>query len=138
MSDHSEAFGWWLASDGKWYAPGRGPEAAVRPSEEVPDAAPLGNDAEGQDGLGSDHQGPADSEVVTPAPPHRGRLPIVGMVLDQGAWMWLWVIGAIVLIVLIVIAVSQVSPGTKKGVGPVGAAMTPTSAATGAAAPHWA
>ena len=42
-----------------------------------------------------------------------GRRPQV--ILDSGFWVLLWVLGAILLIVLIVLAVSQVSPGPKKG-----------------------
>ena len=37
------------------------------------------------------------------------------MILDSGFWVLLWVIGAIVLIALIIVAVSQVSPGPKRG-----------------------
>jgi hypothetical protein len=51
------------------------------------------------------------------------------LILDSGLWVLLWVIGAIVLVTLIIVAVSQVPSNPKKpaGDGPPAAGMGNTS-----------
>jgi len=46
------------------------------------------------------------------------------IVLDSGLWVWIWVIGAIILLVLIFLLVSSVP--TKKGLDPM-TCNTPTT-----------
>ena len=134
MSDSAEGFGWWQASDGKWYAPGRGPEAAMRPAVEGSDVPPLGDNPESEvDDAVEDHADAHPAEVRHGTP--RRTFAPLGSVLDRGVWVWLWVIGAIVLIVLIIVAVSQVSPSQKKGATTPEATITITRTTSGTLGP---
>ena len=114
MTDFAQGFGWWQASDGKWYAPGHGPDAAPPTPEGGPDAAAPGVTPAAGDGSPIDvHPAPPAETPSTPPSRARSRRPKV--ILDSGFWVLLWVIGAIVLVALIIVAVSQVSPAPKKG-----------------------
>ena len=58
------------------------------------------------------------SRRITFAPSQpRKHLRLPKIVLDSGLWVWIWVIGAIVLILLIFLLVSTVP--TKKGMDPM-------------------
>jgi hypothetical protein len=119
MNDDARASGWWQASDGTWHAPGRGPGAEPPAPEEVPGGTAPGATASTGDGPPTGTAAPPPS---APPPRTRGRRPKV--VLDSGLWVVLWVLGAVLLVVLIILAVSQVSPAPKKGAG-----ATPTEVA---------
>jgi len=141
VSEYPQGTGWWLASDGRWYAPGHGPDAAMRSSVEASDEPSPDKGPEVEEG--DDHLGetPEPADETQPAPPRRSYLPTLGSVLDRGAWVWLWVIGAILLIVLIIVALSQVQSNPKKGNGPDQVRATvPTiqsSSRTGTTDDHW-
>ena len=55
----------------------------------------------------------------SPWPPVRRKPAFrLGSDLDRGVWMWLMVIGAIALIALVIVAVSQIPSSPKKGAAP--------------------
>src|SRR5665213_633522 len=72
---------------------------------------PAGGESKG--GSTHEHLEPA---TQAPLPPVRRKRAIrLGSELDRGVWMWLMVIGAVALIVLTIIAVSQIPSSPKKG-----------------------
>jgi len=80
--------------------------------------APTRDDSsEVAEGGGPAYQEEGPVAKVTSVPPHRTPGVRLGSVLDRGVWTWVWVIGAIVLLVLIIVAVSQMPSNPKKGMG---------------------
>lgn len=55
------------------------------------------------------------TEDDTP-PEHRWRPPGPRLVRDAGLWVWIWVIGAVLLVVLLIVALASLP--SKKGAGP--------------------
>jgi len=100
-----------------------------------PDTDPPGRDGrpDATPGVPSRTGDEPSADVVTPqpsqpapAPPSRTRVRRPKVVLDSGFWVLLWVLGAILLIALIIVAVSQVSPAPNKGQGATaGVAVAP-------------
>jgi len=77
---------------------------------------PAPMDAAQDDGCDDpDNDGVKPAEEFTPVGLRRMRTIRLGSELERGVWMWLIVIGAIVLMVLMAIAVSQVRSNLPKG-----------------------
>jgi hypothetical protein len=103
---------------------GHGPGADGPAPDDVPGApSPGPTPATGADQT-ADVVAPPSAPETPSAPPPRtgGRRP--KLVLDSGFWVLLWVLGAVLLVALIIVAVSQVSPGPKKGWAPTPGATT--------------
>ena len=101
------------APNGHPYALGDGPGSPSPP-------IPPGHDAPDGTAAGIAHSGPVDEQAgptsgAGPTPPYRKAAFRLGSSLDRGFWIWIWVIGAIVLITLIIVAVSQLPSTPKKG-----------------------
>ena len=102
---------------------GRGPDAERPRPDEGPQApSPGPTPAPGAAPTGDVVPPPAPGTPSTPPPRRRGRQP--KLVLDNGFWVLLWVLGGILLIALIIVAVSQVSPSPRKGSAPAPRATT--------------
>ena len=82
---------------------------------ETPEGVPPSTDP-GSDSEEGDDTVAIPTDHLAPSQP-RKHLPLPKIVLDSGLWVWIWLIGAIVLIVLIFLLVSAVP--TKKGVEPM-------------------
>jgi len=72
---------------------------------------PVSDEGEGEDGFAT----PVEN-LPSPSQP-RKHLPLPKIVIDSGLWVWIWVIGAIVLLVLLFLLVSTIP--AKKGTVPV-------------------
>lgn len=68
MSDTSQGDGWWIASDGKWYAPELHPDYRPPPVQPLPPPPSL---------LPPPPQGPVDPQQVPPAKSHGRRLLLI-------------------------------------------------------------
>jgi len=118
VSDCARGFGWWQAANGKWYPPGYRPDPAAEPP--APDPAPTTSfgapPVVPEGGSIEEHPEPVSS---APWPPVRRKSAVrLGSDLDRGVWMWLLVIGAIALIALVIVVVSQIPSVPKKGASP--------------------
>lgn len=136
MSDCARGFGWWQAADGKWYPPGYRPDPASEPPN--PDRStipPL--EAAPEAGHAGATDGHAEPVPESPWPPVRRKPAFrLGSDLDRGVWMWLMVIGALALIALVILAVSQIPSGPKKGAART-AAIAQSVSATSVPSPRW-
>ena len=65
--------------------------------------------------VGTEPATPAARAEDHPHPDHQWHAPEPRLVRDAGLWVWIWVIGAIVLIVLLIVALSAIP--AKKSVG---------------------
>ena len=114
-------------------APGPGTTAGPPGVAPVPESS-AGARATGSDGE-PEHPGPAPGRP--PAPARRRAIPPLGSALDRNVWVWMLVIGAIVLVVLILLAVTALPSGHTKGSvpGPVGHPSPAAASAPDGAAP---
>ncbi|HEX7442451.1 MAG TPA: hypothetical protein VF320_01105 [Acidimicrobiales bacterium] len=88
-----------------------------------------------QAGAGGSAEGQPEPVPESPWPPVRRKPAFrLGSDLDRGVWMWLMVIGAIALIALVILAVSQIPSSPKKGAAPW-AAIVQTGSATSGSVP---
>jgi len=118
VSDCARGFGWWQAANGKWYPPGYRPDPASEPPVPNPSSTPP-VETPAQAGEGGSDEAHPEPVPESPWPPVRRRPAFrLGSDLDRGVWIWLMVIGAIVLITLMILAVSQIPSSPKKGDAP--------------------
>jgi len=101
--------------NGTWYPPSGVPEPLVSPPVLDPEGSVPMHAAEDDGCVHPDGGDAKPPEEVTPVRLRRVRNIRLGSELERGVWMWLIIIGAIVLIVLMIIAVSQVRSNLPKG-----------------------
>lgn len=110
MSDQSQGPGWWVASDGKWYAPELHPDAVAAPAPPPPRPAP----PTGPSTTGAAYSAPSGSPPPggafagpTPAPTASGRR----------VWPWLLAVGIIAIIGVVAASIAISGDDTASGGG---------------------
>src|SRR5664280_394728 len=90
--------GSWRAENGSWHLPGGGQDSLASPRSQCHEGSTFVDAGEVEDCGAPDDEGVKLVTEVMPVRLRRGRTIRLGSDLERGVWMWLIVIGAIVLI----------------------------------------
>jgi len=115
VSDRTQDSGSWRAEDGTRHLPGGEQDPLASTLSQGHEDSTFVDATEDEGCAGPDDEGVKPVTVVTPVRRQRALTIRLGSDLDRGVWMWLVIIGGIVLIVLMIIAVSQVRSSPTKG-----------------------
>ena len=101
MSDSSQGEGWWLASDGKWYAPEQHPDYQPPASSTVAQAPPRPTGAEAA--MGPGWWLASDGRWYPP----QAAVPVQKKPVHKRVWFWLvTILAAIVILMVALLAVA--------------------------------
>lgn len=109
MSEIGQGEGLGLPPEDQWH-PSQLPSRIVLPTEGANQAHP----ADVPDiplKVVTEQPFPAAPAEIHPHPDHQWHSPVPRLVREGGLWVWIWVIGAVLLIVLLIVALAALPPG---------------------------